>query len=421
MSLIFRCLDDDVLTSVLFQLPTRNYLALRLVSKQWARLIMYAWPAICAQRFAVATTTPALPPRYLWALATREDDDARLSGFLCVLDRLTQAWPDALEIRLKATGTESFRGRWERLQAQATARRLPADVSAFYLLGAALSGASPIGTLTGDFGPQFDPDTEREQWRVSLTWPPLREESGDSGGSSSSGGGGDEAHPPSEYSLQTFQEYSEFYDPSGVHFGAPVFRGADSLFLSAGFTEFTVHGTEMWLGVDCSAGGSAPASGGGEGGGVGGDASGGGGAGGGGLHFLILGESRAWHFFSLEISSYLLIPLSSLFYVSPPNLLMSPLPCALPPPFRRGARGALRGENRRRALHVHWAAGADALLGSAQGGPGDELGGGEWCRAASKLVEGFESRRSFEDGGEEVSESLLLRAALDFRACVASP
>ena len=95
-----------------------------------------------------------------------------------------------------------------------------------------------------------------------------------------------------------------------MYYGRPLFAGSEHLFLAAGFTEFTVHGTEMWLSVDCCRGRSysVDSSGGGDDGGGGGEAtrSGGGGSttsggdGGmdtaGNLHFIILGEEREERF-----------------------------------------------------------------------------------------------------------------------------
>ena len=65
------------------------------------------------------------------------------------------------------------------------------------------------------FGPEFDADTERELWRVGLSWPPLREEADLA------------SAPTSSYSLQSFKEYGEFYDPTGVHYGRALFAPDD--------------------------------------------------------------------------------------------------------------------------------------------------------------------------------------------------
>ena len=221
-------IGDDLIGSILEQLPTKHMPAMRLVSQRYARLVVAAWPNICRHRFPGAIN---LPRRILWSLtARRYAEDEAVKSILALLDRIHESWPDALS--RDDAGVErrwfALRTRWA-----STWLRLPADAAVFYLLGASLLGASPIGTLSGDFGPDFDDETEREIWRVGLSWPPLTEEA-------------DLTNPPSEsYQLQTFQEYGEFYDSQGVYYGRPLFAGAATLFLAAGFTEFTVHGTEQ--------------------------------------------------------------------------------------------------------------------------------------------------------------------------------
>ena len=233
--------------------------ALRQASKRYAHLIDAAWPLICRSRFCnTAEGGLTLPPHLLWALtASGYAEDEAVQKILALLSRIDTAWPDALSTDAARVDRrwEVLRSRWRCSSGSADAAtvaaavdaaaaaaprpplRLPADAAVFYLLGASLLSASPIGTLSGDFGPDFEPETEREVWRIGLSWPPLTEEA-------------DLADPPSEsYELQSFKEYGEFYDPQGVHYGRPLFSDAEALFLAAGFTEFAVHGTEMWLSV----------------------------------------------------------------------------------------------------------------------------------------------------------------------------
>ena len=292
----------------------RDMPAFRLVNKRFAAVFDEEWSGICVRRFPGAVN---LPPDYLWALCTSSyASDESVRVILALLNRIHAEWPDALSTHL-----DGINNRWCQLCASFRAKtgapgassdevlpagvRLPADAAVLYLLGASFVGASPIGTLSGDFGPEFDADTERELWRVGLSWPPLREEADLA------------SAPTSSYSLQSFKEYGEFYDPTGVHYGRALFAGSEHLFLAAGFTEFTVHGTEMWLSVDCCGGRSysVDSSGGGENGGGGGEATRSGGeatrSGGGGstasggdggidttgnLHFIILGEEREERF-----------------------------------------------------------------------------------------------------------------------------
>ena len=163
------CLSEDVVEHVYHALTTCGLAKCRGVSRRWRDHIEKAWPRICAFRFPALPGFGAVPTEVLWQLAKcYPTDDERVVLLLSALAKLQRDWPGAVRLC-----SEGINNRMSHLTELRDARP-PADAALFFVLGASLESASPVGTLHGDFGEfdgDFDDATPREPWRISMLWP----------------------------------------------------------------------------------------------------------------------------------------------------------------------------------------------------------------------------------------------------------
>ena len=172
---VLEAANDDVCYLILGQIPSRDLTALRQVSRRWVLLVRRAWPSICLRRFPCFSGIGAIHPSFMWQLAVVDQaDEARLFACLCTLAKLERAWPGAVSMRCDEHG--GINCRLQKLRSLPANMRLPADAALFMLLGVTINGASPIATISGDFGPEYAAETPREPWRVATMWLPLEEQ-----------------------------------------------------------------------------------------------------------------------------------------------------------------------------------------------------------------------------------------------------
>ena len=130
------------------------------LDKQTRRAFPVLMPALRAARWLHASVAVSILRR----CATNESDVAQLVALLREL-----CWLQAH--RSLALSYDVDDERLAQLLACPPPIRIPADVALFLALGCSIEGDSPIGTLSGNFGPDFETDEDSlHRWRVSLTW-----------------------------------------------------------------------------------------------------------------------------------------------------------------------------------------------------------------------------------------------------------
>ena len=173
---LFDAVSDDICELILNHLQLKDLRDLRHVNVRWTRLVASAYPRVCRRRFSRVGDIE-IPPAVLWELACMDDvDEDALRMCLSALARLETAWPGAVQtdrdgIRYRLDHLRVLKSR-SQYSADTQHLSLPADAVLCMVLGVQLEGSSPIGTLTGDFGPDFDEEAHREPWRLALSWPP---------------------------------------------------------------------------------------------------------------------------------------------------------------------------------------------------------------------------------------------------------
>ena len=175
--------NDDTYQSILMHVEFQDLPNLRLVSSRWAKLVKAVWPAICTEHFPLPGMTGqrranghedpfwAFTPSLLWAMSAVDGYDRHLIGE-CIfrLIHLDMSWPGCVKANPGANN------RLLQLRNLPPRLKLPADVAFFMVLGIEIEAASPIGPISGDFGPEYAEETPREPWRISLMWPELGED-----------------------------------------------------------------------------------------------------------------------------------------------------------------------------------------------------------------------------------------------------
>ena len=201
---------DDLRDLIIEHLPSVQLPQMMLTCKRWHRAIRHAWPALCEARYP--TREPYLmPAQCLWPLATRTAvDDEVIRGFLTTLSALCCEYPDALSTRCDVDGVNN------RLCAMlAREPRMPADAAIFYLLGGSLEASSPVGTTSGDFGPDegrlYHDETPREPWRVTLCWSPLGRGPFDDDEGEDEGFGGSGGQEAEQLDLQSLKDIATYW------------------------------------------------------------------------------------------------------------------------------------------------------------------------------------------------------------------
>lgn len=232
--------NQDVLDAILEALPCWSFPSLKLVNKRWAETVRAGWPGLCARRFPHAHMLPFVSQDLIWLVATNAhsattgaeaDADTVIEHFLSVLAQIETTWHGALQVIDEPMVVE----RVSRLRELMSIMHLPADAALMYFLGLRLESTSPMGTISGDFGPEFAHDTPREPWAIGLRWPALDDafldEVSQNGAS------------PAE-DLQTLRDFALFLDhqPHGT-----FYANADSALLCCMFASFDMPGTELWL------------------------------------------------------------------------------------------------------------------------------------------------------------------------------
>ena len=118
---------------------TCSLAALSSTSREWQLRVSREWAQwLCCKRFPHNPLQILIPPSVLWFSAKgHSEDDGRVVSVLEILSRFHDRWPTAWKFDIG--GMESRLARLKN-----AALHLPADVTLFFLIGAKISGLSPV-------------------------------------------------------------------------------------------------------------------------------------------------------------------------------------------------------------------------------------------------------------------------------------